>query len=109
MNHAELIARLLALPSQLAAMESAVLDAENDRRAFEDSLTQRSDALRLAGVVDGKNEVIRNAQLRTATAAPRLELLRAEESLSRRKIALRRIQAEHSSLKAIARLLAENE
>jgi hypothetical protein len=106
MSKADLISRLLALPGAIAACELELLEAETARGHLQAHLTTVEDQLLLSGAIDGKNAEQRNAQLRAATVASREQLDEALLTLARKKISLHHLQTEHSSLKAIARVLA---
>jgi hypothetical protein len=69
-------------------------------------LQEREDELLTAGAIEGKNAELRAAQLREATRSVREVLEEREEVVARLKIGLHHLQAEHSSLRAIARLMA---
>ena len=100
-----LINLLLTLPPQIGQAESALLTAQWQLREHAERLQYREDALLLGGQIDGKNEAARMAQIRTACGEERHALLILEQEVAVRKAALHALQAEHSSLKCIARLL----
>ena len=101
-----LIERLLALPGAIAVCELELLEAETARGHFQAHLTTVEDQLLLGGTLDGKNAETRAAQMRTATMVCREQLDEVQATLARRKVSLHHLQTEHSSLKAIARLMA---
>ena len=105
----KMIARLLALPQQIADAEARFLAADRERRAQETALRQREDALLLAGEIDGKNEAQRAAQLRQQTAAEAGAADRAGETVAAARLELHRLQNELSAVRAVARLLAGEE
>jgi hypothetical protein len=100
-----LVARLLALPKELGQIERDVIEAESQRRHAAGVLQSREDTLLLTDI-EGKNAEQRSARLRVATVTERLLLEHAENSLQLTKALLREVQAEHSSLRAVSRLLA---
>jgi hypothetical protein len=65
-----------------------------------------SDRLLISGSIDGKNAEVRSAPLRHATLSERAAIDAAERLVGGAKVQLHRLQAEHSSLRAIARPLA---
>jgi hypothetical protein len=106
MNREELIQMLSQAPYHLMSAERAVLESETERTAAAAALQAKEDALLLAGAIDGKNEALRAAQLREATAAERDMLNACEREIQLQKIVLHRRQADLSAMKAIARLLS---
>jgi hypothetical protein len=103
------IERLRVLPGAMATAELELHAAENARLQAVRFLQQEEDALLLDGTIDGKNSEVRAAQIRQLTASVREVVEEREHVVARLKIGLRHLQAEHSSLRAIARLLAGGE
>src|SRR5438034_9393595 len=106
MGQKEIIARLLELPRDLETAERTVLRYDKERRLAARLLEEVQDRLLLDGLLDGKNAETRSAQAREQTADELANLDMADSVLASAKAQLHRLQAEHSSLKAITRLLA---
>lgn len=104
-----LIERLLALPGARASAELSLLEAETTRQHLQAHLTTVEDELLLSGAIDGKNCEVRAAQLRAGTVTTRERLEEATAAVARLKISVHHLQAEHASLRAVARLLAASE
>ena len=102
----EIIARLLDLPGELAIAEDTLMRLDQDRRHAAHCLEDATDRLLLDGAIDGKNAELRTAQLRQALLAEQADLDMAERLVAGAKIQLHRLQNEHASLRAIARLIA---
>lgn len=100
-----IVARLLALPGELAEAELLLIQCEADKREAATRLQDAEDQLLLAGL-DGKNAETRAAQVRAATLTEQLLMARAEEALAYRRAVLTKLRSEHSSLRAITRLLS---
>src|SRR5262249_31394149 len=96
---------LKVLPGALAVAERELIEAEGARRHAAGCLQARQDTLLLTEI-DGKNAEIRAAQLRIATVTEQLLFDQAERRLAEARVSLHHLQAEHSSLRAIARLMA---
>jgi hypothetical protein len=62
--------------------------------------------LLIEGSIDGKNAEVRTAQLRQSLVSEQADLDMAERLVTGAKVQLHRLQAEHSSLRAIARVIA---
>jgi hypothetical protein len=101
-----LIDRLLALPAEIAAAELTLLKFDEERRIAARGLEESSDRLLIDGAIDGKNAEVRSAQLRQATMGEQSALDMAERLVASARVQLHRLQAEHGSLRAIARVLA---
>src|SRR5438128_567263 len=106
MTTTTVIERLRVLPGALAVAELELHVAENARLQAARFLQAEEDALLLDGAIDGKNAEVRSANLRQRTACVREVLEEREQVVARLKIGLHHLQAEHSSLRAIARLMA---
>src|SRR5262249_22809657 len=107
MTREEVIARLAALPSEMADAELAALAAEWARLEAAAALEDAEAALLIdPELLTGKNAEQRQAQLRSLTKAERTEVEGRTRRVALMKVSLHRSQAEHASLRAIARLLA---
>lgn len=112
MEKQTLIARLNALPVEIAAAEEGVIQAQMTLLHARDNLQRKEDGLLLGRyveegmVIDGKNEAIRSAQLRQFTWHEREALGDAEMSLNTAKNQLSALQYEFRALQAVAHLLS---
>lgn len=106
MTRAGLIERLVAVSCAIGKAERLAIDAENVAGLANDRLEAAEDRLLLGGTIDGKNDAIRQAQVRAETAALR-EQLSGEERIAEQMMAnLRVARAELSVLKCLSRLMS---
>lgn len=105
MTKQEITVRLMALPGKIAEAEYAVLKAEETLRWYKSDLQKREDEILNSGAIDGKNEAIRNAQLRSFTGQYREEVAGAEKVLMKAQVDLRVLRTELETLKAVVDLL----
>lgn len=101
----ETVTRLLELPQRLDDARIALLERELEHARAKEALRAEEDRLLAAGVIDGKNEAIRTAQLRRETLSFRERVRTAEIKVEPARLALLRLQDEFSALRAVARLL----
>jgi hypothetical protein len=105
MTKACAIERLLVLPCAVAQAELTLLALEEEKQAAAAALQQAEDDLILADGLTGKNAETRAAQLRAATVVERHALEEIGRRMARQKVSIHHLQAEHSSLRSIARIL----
>ncbi len=101
----DVVNRLMKLPSEIARAERELLKMDEDYRWYKSDLQKREDELLNSGAIDGKNEAIRAAQLRSFTLQHREELAGAEITLLKAQCELRILRAELETLRAVADLL----
>ena len=106
MTREELIDTLRILPIRLRDEEVRLMAAEFAAQEARDGLLLHEDMLRFAGVLDGKNEAIREAQLREHSQSQRRAVVVAERSVALARMEVRLTQAEFSAARAMARLMA---
>jgi len=104
LNRDELATRLLALPAALEAAEEDLLQAQREATEAKCILEENEASLTLQGL-DGKNEAERKASLYARTVLDRDRARQAGERVHQAALRVRVLQAEHSSLRAVARLL----
>jgi hypothetical protein len=107
MTKQEIANRLLALPGKIAEAEFTLLKAEEGLRWYKTDLQKREDEILNTGAIDGKNEAIRNAQLRSFTGQYREEVAGAEKEVLKAQTELRVLRTELEALKAVVSLLKE--
>ncbi|MEK5162030.1 hypothetical protein NYE69_06765 [Paenibacillus sp. FSL R5-0527] len=107
MTKQEIAGRLLALPGKIAEAEYALLKAEEGLRWYKLDLQKREDEIMNSGAIDGKNEAIRSAQLRSFTGQYREEVAGAEKEVLKAQVELRVLRTELEALKAVVNLLKE--
>jgi hypothetical protein len=105
----ELYCRLSEMPRHLHRAEEHLLHMESGLASAKAHLLLTEDTLLLSGAIDGKNEAARAAQLREQTASSREQVAVLEAGVARARMELRCVQAEFSTAKAMARLLAGGE
>lgn len=105
MTKQEIFKRLLELPSEIAAAEDVVLEANQRVVTAKETLQQVEDGLLLNNVIDGKNAEIRAAQMRTHTVDERKYLSEAELNLKNAAVRLGKLKDELRALQAAAGLL----
>jgi hypothetical protein len=101
----DIASRLLELPRLLNEAEREVAAAQRILVACKEDLADREAALILAGV-SGSNAEQRAAYVRQGTVSWRMALQQAQEEAQLAAVRLRTLQAEHSSLRSVARLLS---
>jgi hypothetical protein len=107
MPRQSLIERLDRLPAAIAEVELTLLAAEEARQEAQALLQVQEDRLLLYGEqINGRNAEVRAVQLRAETAEEQVIVEEAGRRLARLRVAWHERQAEHASLRAIARLLA---
>ena len=107
MDKQQIMARILALPAEIAAAEEVVLQANGAVILAKDMLQQKEDSLLLGNVIDGKNAEIRAAQLRQHTQNEREALADAELNLKNAVARLGKVRDEFRALRAVVDLLKE--
>lgn len=100
------VVRLLVLPTELATAEARLLAAQSELLQHKNVLEENEATLTLRGL-EGKNEAERKASLHLQTIGDRDRVQQAQEQVQAAALQLRTLQAEHSSLRAVARLLSE--
>lgn len=105
MTRQEIANRLLELPGEIKNAERDLLKAEENLRWYKSDLQKKEDELLSSGVIDGKNEAIRSAQLRSFTEQYRKEVSAAENGLMKTQVELRILRTELEALKSVAVLL----
>lgn len=107
MNRNELIARLLALPNEIETAEITLLGIEQEMQQARDAIAEVTAGALLdpAQPINGKNEAIREAQLRQFTLQPASWLQEVEAKRNAHRVSLTRLQNEFSALRAVTRLL----
>ncbi len=105
MTKQEIFKRLLELPSEIAAAEDAVLEANGQLVQAKDALQRKEDDLLLGNEIDGKNAEIRAAQMRQRTELEREDLSEAELTLKNAAVRLGKLKDELRALQAAAGLL----
>lgn len=107
MDKQTLIERILALPEDIEKSEKQVLtisQAVDTARGQVAGIEQ--DAI-LTGVITGKNETERKAQMATLTAEARQAVTEAENQLSIARVAYNRLLNEFRALQTVAQLLGK--
>lgn len=107
MTREGLVQALTDMVERIGAAEEAALEAEWAVAQQEAALEACEDQLLLSGQIDGKNDAVRQAQLRAGTASHRAQLAALEEMAERAKVVLRAVRAELSCLRSLARLLGD--
>lgn len=109
MDKQGIIARLLALPAEIARAEIIVIESSQAVLEAKAALQEREAELLTspANPIDGKNETIRSAQLRSFTTEEREWLTAREYEQVRARSALSVLHTETSALRAVADLLRE--
>lgn len=105
MNKQEIFERLLALPTEIAKAEDAVIESHRQVISAKDTLQQKEDDLLLGDMIDGKNAEIRAAQTRQHTKRECLNLSNAELHLKNNVARLGKLCDEFRALRAVANLL----
>lgn len=105
MDKQQIMARLMALPDEIAKAEEAVLHANMRLGTAKEVLQQKEDDLLLGNVIDGKNAEIRAAQMRQHTQNEREALADAELNLRHAAARLNKAREELRALQAVADLL----
>jgi hypothetical protein len=105
MTKAYAIERLLVLPGAAAVAELELLALEAEKQAAAAALQDREDELILTGQIDGKNAEVRAAQMRAVTITERHRLEEISRRIARQKVSIHHLQAEHASLRSVARIL----
>ncbi len=100
-----IIDRLIALPTEIATAEEAVLQASGRVVTAKESLQAKEDSLLLGNVLDGKNAETRAAQARQYTQTEREMLNDAELMVKNASARLNRLRDEFKALRAVADLL----
>ncbi|MFC3802675.1 hypothetical protein [Cohnella sp. GCM10012308] len=109
MDKQGIIARLLALPAEIARAEIIVIESSQAVLEAKAALQEREAELLTspANPIDGKNETIRSAQLRSFTTEQREWLTAREYDQVRARATLSALHTEMSALRSIADLLRE--
>jgi hypothetical protein len=97
---------LTSLPAQIEAAELAVLSDELKLMGLREALLQQEDDLLLRGTIDGKNERVREAQLRELTANQNIAVAGLESNLRIKRLGLRVLETRMTATLALAELLA---
>ncbi|MBO9609194.1 MAG: hypothetical protein J7639_24785 [Paenibacillaceae bacterium] len=105
MNKQDIVDRLLDLPAEIGQAEDSVIWANQVVVSAKAALQEAEDRLLTSNVIDGKNEAIRSAQLRSFTGPERESLLQAENDSIKCRSALTQLQNEFRALQAVADLL----
>lgn len=109
MDKQGIITRLLALPAEIARAEIIVIESSQAVLEAKSALQEREAELLTssANPIDGKNEAIRSAQLRSFTTEQREWLTDREYDQVRARATLSALHTEMSALRSIADLLKE--
>lgn len=105
MEKEQIVARLLALPTEIAVAEEQVLEANLHVLGAKGALQAKEDMLLLSNAIDGKNAEIRAAQMREKTISERGDLEDAELNLKNAVTRLGRLRDEFKALRAVVDLL----
>ncbi len=105
MDKKTIIQRLIGLPGEIEAAETAVIKMSQNLMEAKDALAERESFLLLSGKIDGKNAEIRSAQLRELTSAERQFVVDAENALAGVKAFLNKLRNTFEALQSIAQML----
>jgi hypothetical protein len=111
MDKSNIITRLLALPAEIGAAETYVIEMNEALSQAKDALQFKKDELYLGiyeseGMkIDGKNAEIREAQMRQYTVPEQRAVQLAESASFRSKFDLNKLLNEMKALQSIADLL----
>lgn len=105
MTKQELIHRLLALPTEIAAAEDVVLGVHEQVTSLKDMLQEKEDSLLLGNMLDGKNAETRAAQARSFTQHERGLLSESELRLKNAVSRLERLRVQLNAYRTVAALL----
>lgn len=109
MTRDELLFDLARLPERIREAEGALLSASRMVEHARAHLHLAEDRLLLEGLLDGKNEETRKAQLRSRTREARVAVEEAEAERDRLRVGLEYEKAKFSAARAMARLLSGEE
>jgi hypothetical protein len=110
MDREKIIARLLELPSAIAAAEMKIVALEAQKRKALETLLKKEDDFWLNPPSNlGKNAEIRAAQLRAYTYGEQSYCEGFEWHIKEARIVLTVLQNELSALKAVARIIGGQE
>jgi hypothetical protein len=101
--------QLSELPKQIEDAEYRVIEHYSNVQTAKENLTFKEDELMLSGVIDDKNAETRAAQMRENTTKERQELQLAENTLSKKRVALNRLNNRLAVCKAIAGMLGKGD
>lgn len=105
MKKQDIVIRLLALPTEIATAEEAVLQANESVVSAKELLQRKEDDLLLGNMIDGKNAEIRAAQMRQNTVYEREIFADAELNLRNEAVRLGKCRDELRALQAVTSLL----
>ncbi|RKN75041.1 hypothetical protein [Paenibacillus ginsengarvi] len=107
LTKAQLVERLIALPTEIGAAEDNVLQAHARLVTAKELLQWKEDSLLLdkIGFIDGKNAETRAAQVRSFTKNERDEFADAEMNLKNAASRLERLHVQLKAYRAVADLL----